>query len=137
MKFNLVKQELTEQDLSDFESTRSILLPKSYKEHMLKFNGGTPEKKYYNGVQIAFFNPIKYGNDTLKDVIEDLQDIIPDKFLPIAYDPGNNQICLNLNNDDNYGYVYYLAMDLGEPKPSLIAKSLEELLKGLSEENDY
>ncbi|CAL2094285.1 SUKH superfamily protein [Tenacibaculum sp. 190524A05c] len=137
MEFENTKEAIALEDLNKFESEYKVLLPESYKNHLLKYNGGTPSKKYYKGVRVAFFNPIKYGGDTVEDVLEDLEDILPDNYLPIAYDPGDNQICLNLNEGNEYGYIYYLAMDLGEPSVEFLATSLEEMLNGLEESNNF
>lgn len=101
------------------------------------FNGGAPEKEYFKGVTIAHFNPIKNGRITLGNQIKSLKDFLPVGYLPFAYDPGGNQICMDLNEGVSYGKVYYLPMDMGGIGPEFLANSFEEFLDGLSLNNDY
>lgn len=39
---------------------------------MLKFNGGAPDKDYFQGVNVAHFNPIKNGDDTFEEFLNGL-----------------------------------------------------------------
>ena len=135
--FYLTEEKIKSEDLVAFQELFKLSLPEAYKKHILEFNGGSPEKSYFKGVNIAYFNPIKFGNDPLEDNIKDLKDVLPDGYLPFAYDPGGNQICLDLNEDGNYGKVYYVPMDMGEIKPEFLADSFEEFLNGLTLEDNY
>ncbi|WGH77096.1 SMI1/KNR4 family protein [Tenacibaculum tangerinum] len=137
ISFILAEKSIKSEDLVAFEKKFELILPERYKEHMLKFNGGFPDKDYYKGVNIAHFNPIKYGDDTLEHNILDLQDVLPVGYLPFAYDLGGNQICMDLNEGENYGKVYYLPMDMGDIRSEFLSDSFEIFLNGLSEENDY
>ncbi|REH56255.1 SUKH superfamily protein [Tenacibaculum gallaicum] len=137
ISFILTEKNIISEDLVAFEEKFKFTLPETYKTHMLKFNGGAPDKDYFQGVNVAHFNPIKNGDDTLEENIKDLKDFLPIGYLPFAYDPGGNQICMDLNEGENYGKIYYLPMDMGEIEPELLADSFEEFLNGLSEDNDY
>lgn len=132
--FNSTEAPIDIQDLISIESTLGYNLPSSYKHHMLKFNGGSPESKNcFKGMRIAHFNPIKYGNDTLEDNIEDFKELLPEGFLPFTYDWGGNPICIDLKNSK----VYYCPMDMGEVEPEFLANSFEEFMNGLTEDCDY
>ncbi|WP_299519823.1 SMI1/KNR4 family protein [Winogradskyella sp.] len=137
INFNLTKEKIKSEDLIAFEQELELSLPETYKAHMLQFNGGAPEKEYFKGVSVAHFNPIKNGRRTLEDVIKSLKDILPINYLPFAYDPGGNQICMDLNDGENYGKVYYVPMDMGDTNPEFLADSFTEFVNGLSLENSY
>jgi cell wall assembly regulator SMI1 len=138
IKFENVKEQLTHDDLTNFEKKNKLTLPEAYKKHLLTYNGGYPEKEYFQGIEIAYFNSIKYGKSTLlQDVLDMIGDILPKDYLPIAYDGGDNQICIYLKEGDKYGYIYYLPMDMGEIEPEFLAKSLNEFLEGLSDDGDW
>ena len=138
MKFILTETPIVSDDFIVFEDKNGLILPDEYKNHLLNHNGGVPENQYFNGVEIACFNSLKYGESTLiQDALDMMKDVLPDKFLPIAYDAGDNQICLNLNEGDEYGYVYYLPMDMGDIEPEFMAKSLTDVLSNLTQENDW
>lgn len=99
INFNSTEAPIDIQDLISIESTLGYNLPDSYKHHMLKFNGGSPESKNcFKGMRIAHFNPIKYGNDTLQENIEDFKELLPEGFLPFTYDWGGNPVCIDLKN---------------------------------------
>jgi hypothetical protein len=132
-QFTLTKQPITEAEFSAFGQEIGFNLPEGYKHHMLKFNGGSPEKDCFKGLRIAHFNSIKYGNDTLEDNIEDFKEILPLGFLPFTYDWGGNPICIDLKN----GKIYYCPMDMGEVEPEFLANSFQEFMDGLTEDCDY
>ncbi|WP_435261021.1 SMI1/KNR4 family protein [Tenacibaculum sp. nBUS_03] len=135
--FYLTKEKIKSEDLVAFEKEFKLNLPEIYKAHVLKFNGGAPEKDYFKGVNIAHFNPIKNGKITLENQIISLKDVLPLGYLPFAYDPGGNQICMDLNEGKDYGKIYYLLMDMGDIEPEFLANSFEDFLSGLSEDDDY
>ncbi|RBW59435.1 hypothetical protein DS884_06765 [Tenacibaculum sp. E3R01] len=137
ISFILTEKNIKSEDLVVFEKKFKLNLPETYKMHMLKFNGGAPDKDYFKGVNIAHFNPIKNGDDTLEDQIESLKDLLPLGYLSFAYDPGGNQICMDLNEGKDYGKVYYLPMDMGDIEPEFLSNSFEDFLSGLSEDDDY
>jgi len=131
-KFTLVKQELTQKDIDTFQEEMNLKLPKSYIEHMLKFNGGAPDDNYFKGsVGIAHFDPIKYGNYPLEKKIKMINDVLPKDFFPFAYDAGGNDFCIDLSEENN-GKVYFIDWD--EPDdPEFLANSFEEFLEGLTD----
>ena len=131
-KFTLVKQELTKEEIGTFQEEINLKLPESYIEHMLKFNGGAPDNKYFNsGYGIAHFNAIKYGKYPLEKIVKDSKDYLPEKYFPFAYDAGDNDFCIDLS-EENYGKVYFIHGD--EPDdPEFLANSFEEFLEGLTD----
>ena len=84
-------------------------------------------------MRIAHFNPIKYGNYTLEENIEDFKELLLEGFLPFIYDWGGNPVCIDLKN----GKVYFCPMDMGDVKPEFLANSFKEFMDGLTEDCDY
>ena len=137
MEFKNTKQKLTEEEFNQFVSNYNLELPISYKNHMMNCNGGKPVLNYFEGKGIHYFHSIKHGQfGTLEDVLNKIGNILPDNFFPFAYDGGGNQFCISLNKDD-YGKVYFCALDVGDVRPSFLADSFEVFLNELNEEEDY
>ncbi|EPF1233153.1 SMI1/KNR4 family protein [Enterobacter cloacae] len=106
-------------DIYKTASKLSISLPDDFVSHYLQFNGGTPEKSWWDGdegfepVEVAGFKPFVYNtqiNDDPRSLIDGCyismldREVIPRNLLPFANDWGGNFFCLNL---DNYSIVYF------------------------------
>lgn len=125
MKFTLSEQKLTPQEFDTFEQKYNIKLPQAYRDVILAYNGGFPEKRYFNG-GVVYFDPIKYGEDTIEMVI----DTLPKEFLDdLAYFPfgmvSGRHLCIEING----GAIWYIDSS-GEF--DLIADSFEEFMERLS-----
>lgn len=132
MEFTNFKQQLTSEEINNFEKQFQINLPDSYKNIILKYNGGYPVKRYFRGGGI-YFTPIKYGNDTLEDTIDILEGVLPKHFFPFA-EYGSIIICLSLEKGDNKNKIYYFYED-GEIEE--VAESLDEFMDELSDDPNY
>src|SRR5215813_868167 len=85
------------------------------------------------GLPVHGFNPIKYGDLTIEEMVKRIERIDPedDKFgtwaefsyVPFAYDQGGNTIFLSLRDSD-YGSIYWFTFQ--GPSIQLIASSFEE-----------
>jgi hypothetical protein len=131
MKFDSSKQKLTLEELSKFEQDYNLKLPESYRNIMLEYNGGYPEKTYFQG-GIVYFDPIKYGNTTLEKMIDGMQGFLPKGAFPFA-DYSGQSLCISLNKTD-YGAIYFLD-ETGEYDK--VCDSFEQFLEELSDEEDY
>lgn len=133
MKFTNSKQKLTQKELEDFEKQYNLKLPKTYKEIILEYNGGYPEKRYFKDYRFYFF-PIKYGDSP---TVERMIEVTPEDVLPKGFfnfgDSCGLMLCISLNEKD-YGTIYYVD-ETGEYDK--VADSLEEVMEGLSEEDYY
>ena len=123
--FEQTEPKLENQDLIDFENKFDIVLSQNYKELMLKYNGG------YTEANESFYTlkSIKYGELKVETSIlihQNTERNIPKNFLPIANDFSDNIICLNLEENENYGKIYCFYFDVD--KVDLLSNSLEELL---------
>lgn len=135
MNFIRSQENLSEQDINEFESTFEIKLPQELKQLLLKFNGGILDGEI-EGYAFAFLRPIKYGANTLEVAIDDLQiteQHIPRHEIPFADDMGGNVFTISTAEED-YGAIYYWALDLGDPQKNFVANSLIEFFQGKEEE---
>ena len=140
MKLAECGKVLTEEILAKFEEKLNVILPNSYKEFMLKNNGGTPVGNWgfdfvengtnqSTGSLISYFEKI-YSENTMepddmkmgyKSLLETEQ--IPVGYLPIADDPFGNIIFLCVD-EENYGSVYFGNQELEVPETGYLVMSL-------------
>lgn len=117
--FKKCEKKIGRADIYKTESKLSITLPDDFVSHYLQFNGGIPEKSWWDGgegfepVEVAGFKPFVYNtqtNDDPRSLIDGCyismldREVIPRNLLPFANDWGGNLFCLNL---DNYSIVYF------------------------------
>jgi hypothetical protein len=117
-------------------------LPLSFKSHYRAYNGGSPAEEDVEsgkwGLPVHGFNPIKYGNVTIEDLIDDFDVITPKdssfgswskfSFVPFAHDAGANPIFLSLRDQD-YDSIYIYDPDGGIIKK--ISSSFDEFISKL------
>lgn len=121
------QQQVTNAEISEFETKYNIILPENYKKLIKKYNGG------YDASDEHILNSIyslKYGDNTIEDARKTLQIIeenIPLKFLPIGSTGTGNFITLFIDSTsaDNNKIFLFRHDDL---EPILLTNSLEELL---------
>ena len=117
--FKKCEKKIGRADIYKTESKLSITLPDDFVSHYLQFNGGIPEKSWWDGdegfepVEVAGFKPFVYNtqtNDDPRSLIDGCyismldREVIPRNLLPFANDWGGNFFCLNL---DYYSIVYF------------------------------
>lgn len=136
MEFLYSQQKLSILELEEFEQKFKIKLPQGYKNFILQYNGGQPKPNMSFGIRVHMFQSIKYYetfNNTVEDTIEMLQileQVLPEHLFPFAHDEGGNQLCISLSEDD-YGSVYMCYFDYGEPIPiHYLCSSFEEFMNG-------
>ena len=121
---------LTENDLRQLESRLGSDLPGSYREFLLRFNGGRPTPSHFDVPNwpvreslVNDFNGVVPGayNDLEKD-LDLLQDRIPKDLIPIADDPGGNVILLGVGGP-YHDHVFFWDHD---NEPFDAGESLEE-----------
>lgn len=91
-------------------------MPKDFKEHYIKYNGGFPteESAEANPSPLHGFNSIKYGVLPIETLLEDYaeQNIQFSKKVPFAYDARDNLFVLFLEDNESYGRCSLLGMNL-------------------------
>jgi hypothetical protein len=148
--FDSNNSPLEEEFLQALEQYWGFGLPKDYKNFLLKFNGGVPNKNYFYfkdsdfGSQVDYFFGVKKDeNFNLLMNIKMYEERIPQNFIPIADDPGGNLVLISVKGPDR-GKVYFwdheMEADEGE-KPdysnlTLIADSFDEFINSLHELED-
>lgn len=114
--------QISEEYLQQLEKKYSFIMPSMVKKHVLKYNGGYPEKNVFIGkdgerYSVAYFIPIKYEDYHLEKVLDLLRDneIFPEWLIPFADDDGGNFFCYSLRNSE-IGAIYYYSheFDYGE-----------------------
>ena len=140
---------LQEVDIVGVERRLGIHLPSDYRSFLLTHNGGYPEPSVFTisrgvsgelGVVNRFYGIWKEKEYDLLSEVETFQGRMPANLLPIACDPGGNQICLSVSGSDR-GKVYFWfheeEADEGEPPTYdnvyFVANSFGELLDNLVE----
>lgn len=112
--FEIENKLITPEELSEFEKEIGLPLPQDYKDHMLKYNGGSPLSYYIyfgepdDGIRLAGFKSIKYGTSLVGK-----QDYLPKNYLSIGYIE-TGYLAMSLDEKD-YGniFVYYSEAELG------------------------
>ena len=154
--FDTVAPALSNADFAPLERALGQILPEPFKQHYLRYNGGAPTDTEVPGddvwepTEVAMFFSIKHflpGLDAKSEMLEHFQtmrakNIIPDYFLPFAWDPGGNFFGLDLRD----GTVAYFPTDLFDPSLSevenytkakrTVAKSFEHFLQILEPNPD-
>ncbi len=132
--------KLTIEDINLFEINHSILFPIEYKNFLLNYNGGTPNlslfkiignEENYENVLNKFYG-IGVGSLSLENILDYLDDLVEIGFLPIANDPGGNQICIGIS-EENYGKIYFWEHEMEIELENLlfVSNSFQELLENL------
>ena len=104
-------QEISLQELNDFQTLIGFTLPQDYRQHMLEHNGSMVMQnvKHVNypdgGEGISYFYPIKYGSYTMEQSFTNLNGKIPSGTLSIGTTDNGGEILIYLNNDANYGKI--------------------------------
>ena len=114
-KFSGISSAIIAADLDHLESFLGKKLPSLFRDHYLKYNGGTPERTYWQNddfeepVEISVFKPISDGESTVLSTYQLMLEkkVIPPHLLPFANDWGGNFFCLNLDT----GAVSYFTTD--------------------------
>ncbi|WP_443938775.1 ankyrin repeat domain-containing protein [Pedobacter sp. MW01-1-1] len=101
-------QTINISQITDFESRLNIKLPEPYKEFLIEHNGGRPSLnnfKTFDGeieTDIQFFLGITNGLYDIGKNREQLKNVIPVDFIPIAIDSVGNFVLLNAISNKIY-----------------------------------
>jgi SMI1/KNR4 family protein SUKH-1 len=154
MALNLTKsgQRLSEADLRAIEERYGFRFPSEYKDFLLTFNGGKPDRwmfrlkgKRVYGECVHYFLSMSDDPNISFHVYFRRYKVdakrLPDEVIPVAFDPGGNLICLAVKGT-NEGKVFFWDHEAetsgrGERGENLrlIADSFREFTDGLKEED--
>lgn len=111
-----INDNLSIAKLEDLERNHNITLPKDYRDFLLEYNGGYPSPCIYNisteqgeSILNIFYGigGIDYDLEYNFDILDEILEI---GFIPIADDPGGNQICIGINKE-YYGQIFHWVHD--------------------------
>ena len=116
---------LQESNLAAFEIEFDINLPTPYRNFLLEHNGGRPDPDRFGFIERghATSSILNYFA-TLDQLYKTMHFLrsprnatsyfkFPLNFLPIAYDPGGNSLCISLS-EGNRGQIFFEAHDVPE-----------------------
>ncbi len=130
------------EQIKRFEQENGLLLPDSYKNFLLRSNGGEPKPDRlvvpgWRGKSTAvnrFFGLGEGGNYDLETSLHNVEDYVPNGFMPIAEDSGGNLLCLGTTGSQE-GKIYFWDHEEadGDDPHNLreLAESIDELLDKL------
>ncbi|MGG3889852.1 SMI1/KNR4 family protein [Metabacillus fastidiosus] len=142
MNFETVHERLSLEELEAFEQKHHMKFPKYYRDFLLKYNGGYPNPSIYKisddeGASVLnIFYGIGSMNNNLEKIFEFFDDILDMGFVPIASDPGGNQICVEMN-EEYYEQIFHWAHDEeydGMNNMYFLANNINEFLDSLYED---
>ncbi|AQY49783.1 hypothetical protein PWEIH_02222 [Listeria weihenstephanensis FSL R9-0317] len=144
VKITSKNEKLSLDRLEVFEKEHDIRFSTEYRKFLLNYNGGYPDKSTFkikgeDGEYESILN-VLYGIGEMYDNLEKNFDIFDELvdvgFVPIADDPGGNQICISINKE-NYGAIYFWEHELGNEDELenlfYIAANFDEFLTNLYE----
>ena len=135
------EESIFDQDIQELENLLGFKLTQSYREHILRYNGGRCKPNVYSFIEngestesdlkVFFSLP-----NELREYIMDYKinnSRIPESFLPIAEDSGGNLICISCKGKD-IGKIFFWDHELeGEDNVHFIADNFDDFLNGLKD----
>ncbi len=106
MNWKYVKTLKTENLIADFESLACYEFPEEFRDCVMHYNGGRPERKGFDtnlnsGRELKSF--LSFNTDdkeTVWKIYEWNKDELSNKYLAFAIDNFGNLICFDMNNDN-------------------------------------
>lgn len=144
MNIEMTHERLSLEELEAFEKKQDIKLPKYYREFLLEYNGGYPNPSVYKisddeGESVLnIFYGIGNMYDNLEKKLDFFDEILDLEFIPIADDPGGNQICLGLN-EEYCGQIFHWNHDEehdGMKNMYFLANNINEFIENLYEDEN-
>ena len=135
------KDSISNEDILELENFIGLKFPQSYREHILRYNGGRCKPNVYsfneNGESTeSDLNVFLSLPNELKEYVLDYKinnTRIPESFLPIAEDSGGNLICISCEGKDRGKIFFWDHEREGEDNIYFIADSFDEFLNGLKD----
>jgi hypothetical protein len=102
---NKMGKKISIKDVDKLEKSLNIILPKKYKEFLLKYNGGKPDPYNFDipkrgDSALNYFFGIRGPKDyDLQELVERKIDRIPSNFIPIGVDSFGNNVCVGIKSN--------------------------------------
>ena len=147
-KFFDTERSVSGAEIKEVEERLKFTLPSSYKEHLLKYNGGRckPNEFFFeeNGKEtssgIDWILSIYHGEDRFERYFEILKidsKRLPDSFFPFADDGLGNFICMDSSTEIIYFWDHEIEVDYSNYSDDVrdnllfVASNLKEFLDNL------
>ncbi|MEC1285703.1 SMI1/KNR4 family protein [Bacillus paralicheniformis] len=139
--------QLSLEQIEQFESENNVKLSELYKEFLLKWNGGKARPNIFkiSDEQGSSVLNVFYGigdmYDNLEDFLDIMEDRLPEGFIPIAEDPAGNVICLG-NKEPYYEKIYFWDHEEESENPDdmsnmyFLADNINEFFDNLYEDDE-
>ncbi|GIJ96078.1 hypothetical protein CAPN001_06470 [Capnocytophaga stomatis] len=119
--FKKYKLPASIEDISKLQQHFDIKLPKELINHYLKYNGGYPEKRYFQKdddfYRIDSFYPITNEGASLFHALEcmpfDDLEWFPNYLIPFASTAGGDDFCISIRKED-YGSIWLFLTDYAD-----------------------
>ncbi|PEU95579.1 SMI1/KNR4 family protein [Bacillus cereus] len=147
VKIESSHKKLSIEEIEKFEIENGVKLTEKYKEFLLQWNGGYPERSLFNisdelGKSVLnVFNGIGDMYDNLEKVIDIYEFRLAKGFIPIADDSAGNVICLG-TEESYYEKIYFWDHEQEPEDPDdmsnmyFLANDIDEFLDNLYEDDD-
>ncbi len=140
-------RSISESELNEITLYTELELPASYKEFLLKFNGGSPfpdafpikgHSEEVGGIQVFFGIGREIESSCLNWNYNEYKGRLPDAYIPIACSDTNDLICLVLSGAQ-YGKIVFWDAEDERSRNDLgniyeVADSFDQLLEILFED---
>lgn len=124
------QQKITSAEIENFETKYRYKLPQNYKDLMLKYNGGHPERRYFNETRV-YFPPIKYGATTMESLLNVIDfDYLPKGFYPFAFG-GESMFCFDTTQSKSKIFRFDEDGEIEE-----VCSSFEQFIDSLEDDDD-
>lgn len=131
-----------EDEILNFEKEIGIQLPKSYRQFLLKINAKYISEPHFaaNGkiYEIHGFITFGSGESTIEQNYRNLKEHFENRYIGFAFDSGGWQYIISIEQNENYGKIYFCRMDEEiDNATTLIANSFEIFINGLHLSPDF
>jgi hypothetical protein len=135
------KPEITEAEIQRTQHELRLIFPVDYRRFLLDFNGGKPVPNFLlipdlneKVIIDSFYGIGRPYSDLSKSTAELRYSLdMPEKFIPIAFDPGGNSLIMESGNVEGAEVYYWdsarhFALSTDEENAFLVAHSFADLL---------
>ena len=154
VEFYDTEEKITLKDIEKLEKELKFIFPESYKNHLLRYNGGRCEPNVFQFIEngkithsdLNWF--LGVHNEKYYQLKDDFIDFkieqyrMPYSIFPIANDSGGNQICMDAEDEKIYFWDhenevdYSIYDDAVRTNLHFVANSLKEFLNNLKSIDD-
>ena len=126
----------SEYEIINFEKEIGIRLPESYRIFLLNTNARYISETNFQANETTYeihgFTTFGDGEWTLEDHYRNLKEHFENRFIAFAHDSGGWQYVISIEQNENYGKIYFCRMDEEIKKATiLIANSFKEFIGGI------